>query len=150
MRNFTQFRPFEEYWGDSTLDRHHGSYLRSCYLTVFRAADARYDVRGSVLAELVKSCLTNRSRIQSSLKTRISGYVQPEALAYVEALTVSLLYGPSGRFSPHEYFYLSKPSDLSDQIRFGPCSSTYCKHLAASAKLDITDAHEFLSATRPN
>ena len=132
------------------MDRHHGSYLRSCYLTVFRAADARYDVRGSVLAELVKSCLMSRSRIQSSLTSRIGIDVQQEALAYVEALTVSLLFGPAGRFSPHEYRYLSKPSDLSDQTRFGPCSSIYCKHLAAIAELGIRDVQELLSATRPD
>lgn len=29
-------------------------------------------------------------------------------------------------------------------------SDLYCRHLAASAKLDITNVHEFLSATRPD
>ena len=33
----------------------------ACYRTVLRAVDARYDVRGSVLAEMVKACLAQRA-----------------------------------------------------------------------------------------
>ncbi|MCE0907740.1 hypothetical protein LU664_026575 [Pseudomonas kurunegalensis] len=101
---------------NNTLDKYYGADFRSCYMTVLRAADARYDVRGSILAELVKSCLINRSRIPSSLKARFGVYLHPEALTYIEILTERLLFGPAGRFSPHEYRYLSKPSHHSDQM----------------------------------
>lgn len=35
-----------------------------CYATVIKAVDARYDIRGYMLAELVKLCLKNRARIR--------------------------------------------------------------------------------------
>ncbi|WP_132914002.1 hypothetical protein [Pseudomonas aeruginosa] len=39
----------------------------ACYRTVLRAVDARYDVRGSVLAEMVKACLAQRATLPAAL-----------------------------------------------------------------------------------
>lgn len=89
----------------AALTEQKGTVLRSCYSAVLGAADARYDVRGYVLSELVKSCLKNRARIPQSSRAYCDSYVQPEVFTYLEFLTRCLLFGPGGRFSPHEYRY---------------------------------------------
>lgn len=39
-----------------------------CYLTVIRAVDAKYDVRGYLLSQLVVLCLKNRAAIPFALR----------------------------------------------------------------------------------
>lgn len=82
-----------------------GLVFRYCYRTVIRAVEERYDVRGSILAGLVRSCLENRARVPTKLSECYYCHVQREALNYLELFTESLLFGPHGRFSPHEYRY---------------------------------------------
>ncbi|MCY1304297.1 hypothetical protein D9M71_169920 [compost metagenome] len=79
----------------------------SCYSTVIRAVDARYDIRGYLLAELVMLCLKNRATVPLARRAYYERYVQLEALTYLEHLTARLLFGPGGRFSPHEYHYIA-------------------------------------------
>ncbi|AVX92150.1 hypothetical protein PkP19E3_31240 (plasmid) [Pseudomonas koreensis] len=76
-----------------------------CYSTVLRTVDARYDVRGYLLAELVVLCLKNRARIPMARRDHYERIVQKEAMRYLEQVTAQLLFGPSGRFSPREYRY---------------------------------------------
>lgn len=83
--------------------------LRPCYSIVHNATNARYDVRGSTLAELIKSCLANRGRVPDSLRAFCHSHVQQEALSYIEFFTERLLFGPNGRLSPYEYHYWMKP-----------------------------------------
>ncbi len=78
--------------------------FRSCYATVLKKADARYDVRGYLLSELVSLCLGNRATLPLTYRARYQRLVQREAIAFVESFTAQLLFG-SGRFSPHEYRY---------------------------------------------
>lgn len=79
--------------------------FRDCYSTVIKAVDARYDVRGYLLAELVKLCLKNRATIPLARRRHYEQHVQEEALTYLEKFTTHLLFGPNGRFSPDEYRY---------------------------------------------
>ncbi|KFB21506.1 hypothetical protein PGPR2_16470 [Pseudomonas aeruginosa PGPR2] len=77
----------------------------ACYRTVLRAVDARYDVRGSVLAEMVKACLAHRAAIPAVQRAYFVQQAPAEAMAYLEKFTAMLLFGPKGRFSPQEYRY---------------------------------------------
>lgn len=86
-----------------------------CYRTVLKAIDERYDVRGSTLAELVRSCLENRGRPSPSQRAYYNRHMQQEALAFLECFTERLLFGPDGRLSLHEYRYLVKLSSNSDE-----------------------------------
>lgn len=90
--------------------RHQHLVFRYCYRTVIKAVDERYDVRGSILAELVRSCLENRGRITLSQRDFYSRSVLQEAVTYLEFFTERLLFGPHGRLSPTEYRYLMKHS----------------------------------------
>ncbi|MCG3645606.1 hypothetical protein NC656_14470 [Pseudomonas asiatica] len=87
--------------------RHHiqRPLFRDCYSTVIRAVDARYDVRGYLLAELVKLCLKNRATIPPARRRYYECNVQEQAITYLEQCTSRLLFGPNGRFSPDEYRY---------------------------------------------
>lgn len=78
--------------------------FHSCYATVLKAADARYDVRGYLLSQIVNLCLGNRATVPLAYRDHYERYVQREALTFVECFTAQLLFG-SGRFSPHEYCY---------------------------------------------
>lgn len=78
--------------------------FHSCYATVLRAADARYDVRGYVLSELVSLCLGNRATVPLVYRAHYERYVRREAIAFVESFTAQLFFG-AGRFSPYEYRY---------------------------------------------
>ncbi|WAB99744.1 hypothetical protein OSW16_08920 [Pseudomonas putida] len=80
--------------------------FQSCYRSVLKAVDSRYDIRGYVLAELVRLCLDNRARIPLIHRPHYDQYVSPEALAFLEHATARLLFGPAGRFSSREYHYL--------------------------------------------
>lgn len=86
---------------------HEGLVLQCCYKTIINTIEARYDVRGSLLAELVRSSLENRARASASLRQYCSSYVQEEALSYIDRVTERLLFGPNGRFSAAEYGYKS-------------------------------------------
>ncbi|MGG6929206.1 UNVERIFIED_CONTAM: hypothetical protein P3D59_22460 [Pseudomonas aeruginosa] len=79
--------------------------LHSCWATVLYAVDKRYDVRGSILSLLVRLCLENRARVPKAQRIHYAQYVQQEALEFLEDFTADLLFGRSGRFSPHEYRY---------------------------------------------
>lgn len=81
----------------------------SCYATVLKAVDARYDVRGYILAQMVSACLENRGRVPLTQRAHYERYAQKEAIAFTELFTASLLFGVAGRFSPYEYLY-SKPA----------------------------------------
>ncbi|WP_151883988.1 hypothetical protein [Pseudomonas putida] len=76
-----------------------------CYSTVMKAVDKQYDVRGYLLAELVVLCLKNRAKVPLARRAYYERCVQKEALTYLEHFTSQLLFGPNGRFSPHEYCY---------------------------------------------
>lgn len=78
--------------------------FRKCYSTVIRAVDARYDIRGYLLAELVILCLKNRASVPLARRVYYERYVQKEAIAYLKHLTARLLFGPDGRFSPMNTF----------------------------------------------
>lgn len=80
----------------------------SCFATVLKAVDARYDVRGYILAEMVRVCLENRGRMPLTQRAHYERYAQKEAIAFTELFTASLLFGAAGRLSPYEYLY-SKP-----------------------------------------
>lgn len=77
----------------------------SCYHTVLHTVDARYDVRGSVLAEMVKACLANRATLSAEQRECFVQHAPEEAVAYLEKFTATLLFGSLGRFSPQEYRY---------------------------------------------
>ncbi|HHH9650066.1 TPA: hypothetical protein ACP37T_003555 [Pseudomonas aeruginosa] len=77
----------------------------SCYRTVLRAVDAHYDIRGSVLAEMVKACLAHRAALPAVQRAYFVQHAPAEAMAYLEKFTATLLFGPQGRFSPQEYRY---------------------------------------------
>lgn len=83
----------------------------SCYRTVLHAVDARFDIRGYVLAEMVRGCLMNRATLPAERRAYFALCAGPEAMVYLEKLTASLLFGPKGRFSPEEYRY-SRTVDL--------------------------------------
>lgn len=83
----------------------HQSAYHSCYRTVLDTVDARYDVRGSVLAEMVKACLAQRATLPAALRAHFAQYAPAEAMAYLERVTATLLFDPKGRFSPQEYRY---------------------------------------------
>ena len=78
--------------------------FHSCYATVLKATDARYDVRGYLLSQVVSLCLGNRATVPLAYRDQYDRCVQREALTFVEYFTARLLFG-SGRFSPHEYRY---------------------------------------------
>ncbi|MBO3273988.1 hypothetical protein [Pseudomonas schmalbachii] len=84
---------------------------RSCYRTVLRAVDERYDVRGYVLAEMVSACLAHRATLPATQRAYFAQHTQPEAMVYLETLTANLLFGPKGRLSSEEYRY-SRATDL--------------------------------------
>lgn len=77
-----------------------------CYTIVLQAVDAEYDVRGYLLSQLVKLCLKNRAVVPPEQRSYYECYVSQRALAYLERCTAQLLFGPGGRFSPHEYRYV--------------------------------------------
>jgi hypothetical protein len=63
---------------------------------VIKAVDARYDVRGYLLSELVKLCLKNRATVPLARRAYYEGCVQKEAIAFLERYTSHLLFGPGG------------------------------------------------------
>lgn len=75
---------------------------------MLKAANARYDVRGYLLSQLVNLCLSNRATVPRVYRDHYERCVQKEALKFVEYFTAQLLFG-SGRFSPHEYRYRLSP-----------------------------------------
>ncbi|GLF14354.1 hypothetical protein JQS64_26890 [Pseudomonas aeruginosa] len=81
------------------------SVYHSCYRTVLHTVDARYDVRGYVLAEMVKACLAHRAILPATQRAYFAQHAPEEAVAYLEEFTATLLFGPQGRFSPQEYHY---------------------------------------------
>ncbi|WP_281686869.1 hypothetical protein [Pseudomonas citronellolis] len=83
----------------------HQSTYHSCYRTILRAMDARYDIRGSMLAEMVKACLAHRATLPAAQRADFAQHAPVEAMAYLEKFTATLLFGPLGRFSPQEYRY---------------------------------------------
>ena len=89
-----------------------GLRLHFCYATVIKAVDARYDIRGYMLSELVNLCLKNRARIPGDRRSIYERHVQPEAFAYLECFTAQLLFGPGGRLCPHEYHYVASDEFL--------------------------------------
>lgn len=82
-------------------------------MTILRAINDRYDVRGSILSELIKSCLKNRSKVHPALVACYGDFVRLEVILYVECFTECLLFGPSGRFSLREYRY-NPPSSSNE------------------------------------
>lgn len=76
-----------------------------CYRTILRAMEERYDIRGYVLAEMVRICLKYRATLPAIQRSYFALHAQPEAMAYLEDLTANLLFGPQGRLSPGEYHY---------------------------------------------
>ncbi|EMR49354.1 hypothetical protein PPUTLS46_001777 [Pseudomonas putida LS46] len=76
-----------------------------CYRTILRAMDERYDIRGYVLAEMVRTCLKYRAILPAIQRSYFALHAQSEAITYLEHLTANLLFGPQGRFSPGEYHY---------------------------------------------
>ncbi len=84
-----------------------------CYATVTKAVGARYDIRGYMLAELLKLSLKNRARIIGGRRRAFyEHHVQLEALTYLECFTAKLLFGPGGRLCPHEYHYVASDESL--------------------------------------
>lgn len=83
----------------------HQSAYHSCYRTVLQAVDTRYDVRGSVLAGMVKACLAHRAILPATQRAYFAQHAPEEAVAYLEKFTATLLFGPQGRLSPQEYHY---------------------------------------------
>jgi hypothetical protein len=83
-----------------------------CYATVIKTVDARYDIRGYILAELVKLCLKYRAKISGGRRAFYERYVKLEALTYLECVTAELLFGPGGRLCPHEYHYVTRVESL--------------------------------------
>lgn len=81
--------------------------FRSCYSTILKMMDAKYDVRGYVLSQLVKVCLENRALVPLARRSYFEQFVQKDALLSLECFSAQLLFGPAGRFSPHEYNYVS-------------------------------------------
>ncbi|TDJ79174.1 hypothetical protein E2H86_00780 [Pseudomonas putida] len=79
--------------------------FHSCYNTVLRKVDARYDIRGYVLAQMVKLCLQSRGTLPLAYRSFYAQYAQAEAIAFLEACVTHLLFGPAGRLSPQEYHY---------------------------------------------
>lgn len=100
--------------------QHQRLVFRYCYRTIIKAVDDRYDVRGSILAELVRSCLEHRGRITAFQRDFYNRSVQQEALTYLELFTERLLFGPYGRLSPHEYCYLMKIPRACSETMKGP------------------------------
>lgn len=78
---------------------------RSCYWTILRSVDERYDIRGYVLGEMVKACLQHRATLPAAQHSFFASYAPTEAMTYLEKRTARLLFGPRGRFSPDEYRY---------------------------------------------
>ncbi|POA51825.1 hypothetical protein C1889_25525 [Pseudomonas sp. FW507-12TSA] len=76
---------------------------RSCYRTVLYAVDTRYDIRGSMLSEMVKICLTHRATLPPARRAYFAQYAPGEVMADLERFTAKLLFGPMGRLSPQEY-----------------------------------------------
>lgn len=89
--------------------------FRDCYSTVLKATDARYDVRGYLLAELVVLCLKNRAVVPMCHRPYYESCVQKEAIAFLQRFTARLLFGPGGRFSPHEYRYIQRSGGVWDE-----------------------------------
>lgn len=82
-----------------------GGAFHSCYDTVLRMVDARYDIRGYVLAQMVRLCLQSRGTLPLAYRNFYAQYAQDEAIAFLEMCVTHLLFGPAGRFSPQEYHY---------------------------------------------
>lgn len=80
-----------------------------CYRTILCAMDERYDIRGYVLAEMVRTCLKHRATLPAAQRAYFLQYAQSEAISDLENLTAILLFGPLGRFSPEEYRYSQRP-----------------------------------------
>ena len=65
-----------------------------CYRTILCAMDERYDIRGYVLAEMVRTCLKHRACLSAEQREYFMRYAQPAAITYLENLTADLLFGP--------------------------------------------------------
>ncbi|MBP2271333.1 hypothetical protein J3A98_002026 [Pseudomonas sp. BP6] len=87
------------------LTAHSRFVFHSCYDTVLRTVEARYDVRGYVLSQMIKLCLQSRGTLSLAQRKFYGQYAQSEAIAFLEMCVTHLLFGPAGRFSPQEYHY---------------------------------------------
>lgn len=81
----------------------YGLTFHFCYATIIKAVDARYAIRGYMLAQLVKLCLKMRARIPCGQRAFYERPVQLEALTYLEGFTAKLLLGQGGRLGSHEF-----------------------------------------------
>lgn len=68
----------------------------ACYRTLLSALDRRYDIRGSLLSEMVILCLANHGKLPPIRRAYYQRRAQAEAIDYLEHLTARLLYGPGG------------------------------------------------------
>lgn len=63
----------------------------ACYETVYRCVDKRYDVRGSILSDLVKLCLMNHGEISCTRREQFRNMVPEEAFNYIETVVQASL-----------------------------------------------------------
>lgn len=62
-----------------------------CYDAVYRAVDARFDVRGSDLSHLVMMCLTNGGKVSNNRRKQYQYSVPETVFNYIEEVAGSLL-----------------------------------------------------------
>jgi len=68
----------------------------SCYRSILRAVDRRYDIRGHILSDMVLICLANHGRLPMTRRHYYLCYAQEAAIRYLEELATELLYGHYG------------------------------------------------------
>lgn len=69
---------------------------RSCYRTIYDSVDHRYDIRGSVLSDVVKLCLAHHGKLTQERRNQFRCYAPEEVFDYVEVVTTAVLYGNQG------------------------------------------------------
>ncbi|MCY1539403.1 hypothetical protein D9M68_749860 [compost metagenome] len=68
----------------------------SCYRTIYESVDRHYDVRGSVLSDVVHLCLLNHGKLAQARREQFRRYAPEEVFDYVEAVATAVLYGSQG------------------------------------------------------
>jgi len=63
-----------------------GGVFLSRYATVLKAVDARYDIRGYVLARMVRLCLKNRGTVPLALRDQYAQYAQKKSFCILGRL----------------------------------------------------------------
>lgn len=106
---------------------------REDFESVYNAVDARYDVRNSILCEMISQALEHQGRLPEKARQEYGNLVQPQAFDAIEAATCERLQSRAGRYwrqrLRERHARILGDIDLPANLRWDPIIRTLCDEL---------------------